>query len=232
MSKTTSLTLTYLHTYGIHQMVTRDANAYSSGTYVSAYRQHVHCTATRPNPSLGIVNQYDSEAVFKQNQLIVNVNARLSPNLSLSGFYNLTYANSDTGTASNSYNLIQDYRRAGFASRNMVFLMGNYTGPFKITFNPFLLAQSGRPYNFVTPNDLTGDNFFNDRPSIVASSNCTPSSTQFVQTAYGCFDTIPQPGRNDYSWKHRERTSRCRRESAHQPRLRHRTEDGIGRQLE
>ncbi len=197
LSKTTSLTLTYLHTYGIHQMVTRDANAYSSGTYsFCASSSTVTCPAppARPNPSLGIVNQYDSEAVFKQNQVIVNVNARLSPNMSLSGFYNLTYANSDTGTASNSYNLTQDYRRAGFASRNMVFLMGNYTGPLKITFNPFLIAQSGRPFNYVTPNDLTGDNFFNDRPSIVAASNCSSTSTQFVQTAYGCFNTIPQPG--------------------------------------
>ena len=191
LSKTTSLTLTYLRSYGVHQMVTRDSNAYLPGTF--AYGSAT-LTGTRPNPTLGIVNQFDSEAVFKQNQLIVNVNARLSPNMSLSGFYNLTYANSDTGTASNSYNLTQDYRRAGFASRNMVFLMGNYTGPLKITFNPFLIAQSGRPYNYVTPNDLTGDNFFNDRPSIVASSNCTPTSTQYVQTSYGCFNTIPQPG--------------------------------------
>jgi hypothetical protein len=76
----------------------------------------------------------------------------------------------------------------------MVFLMGNYTGPLNITFNPFLIAQSGRPFNFITSNDLTGDNFFNDRPSIVAASNCTSSSTQYVQTAYGCFNTIPQPG--------------------------------------
>ena len=46
----------------------------------------------------------------------------------------------------------------------MLFLRGNYTGPFKITFNPFLIAQSGRPFNFVTNNDLTGDNFSNNRP--------------------------------------------------------------------
>ena len=117
---------------------------------------------------------------------------------------------------------MQDYRRAGFASRNMVFLMGNYTGPFNITFNPFLIAQVGRPYNFVTPNDLTGDNFFNNRPSIVAASNCTSASTQYVQTAYGCFDAIPPPGETDHSRQHGQRTGRGGRESAYQPRLRHR----------
>ncbi len=191
LTKTTSLSFTYLRSYGVHQMVTRDSNAYLPGTFLYGSST---LTGVRPNPSLGIVEQYDSQAVFKQTQFIANINARLTPNLGLSGFYNLTWANSDTGTASNSYNLMQDYRPAGFASRNMVFLMGNYAGPLGITFNPFLIAQSGRPYNFVSPNDLTGDNFFNDRPSIVNASDCTASSTQYVQTAFGCFDTIPQPG--------------------------------------
>lgn len=124
----------------------------------------------------------------------MNINARLTPKLGLSGFYNYTSVHSNTGTASNLYNLMQDYRRASFASPNMVFLMGNYTGPLNITFNLFLIAQSRRPYNFVTPNDLTGDNFFNNRPSLVAASNCTSTSTQYVQTPYGCFNLAPQPG--------------------------------------
>ncbi|HEV2483954.1 MAG TPA: hypothetical protein VGT08_00310 [Terracidiphilus sp.] len=76
-----------------------------------------------------IVEEYYPEAVFKQNQLMVNINARITPKMSLSGFYNVTSAHSNTGTASNSYNLIQNYRRANFASRNMLFLMGNYSGP-------------------------------------------------------------------------------------------------------
>ncbi|HEX4756774.1 MAG TPA: TonB-dependent receptor [Terracidiphilus sp.] len=191
VNRSTSLTLTFLHSYGVHQMVTRNANAFMPGTF--AYGD-TKLTGVRPNSAMGIVEQFDSQAIFKQNQLIVNINARLSQNLGLSGFYNLTSANSNTGTASNSYNLIQDYRRAGFASRNMLFLMGNYSGPLGFTFNPFLIAQSGRPYNFVSPIDLSGDNFFNDRPSIVAASNCTGSSTRYVQTSVGCFNTIPNSG--------------------------------------
>ena len=92
------------------------------------------------------------------------------------GFYNLTSRNADTGTASNSYNLNQDYGRASLVSRNMVFLMGNYTGPWGISFNPFLIAQSGRPYNIITNNDLTGDNFFNNRPAY-ASASIAPQVT-------------------------------------------------------
>jgi hypothetical protein len=107
------------------------------------------------------------------------------------GFYNLTYANADTGTASNSYNLKQDYGRASFASRNMIFLMGNYTGPWGISFNPFLIAQSGKPFNITTNNDLTGDTFFNDRPSYTSSSSI---ASDVVQTSFGAFDTVPQAG--------------------------------------
>lgn len=191
LSKTISATATYLHSFGAHQLVTRDSNAYLPGTYVYG---SATLTGIRPDPSLGIVNQFYPEAVFKQDQLIVNFNARVSQRLGLFGFYNLTSANSDGGagsTVSNSYNISQDYGRASFASRNMVFLMGNYTGPWGITFNPFLIARSGRPFNIVTSTDLTGDNFFNSRPAY-ATSGSNPADV--VQTSYGNLDVNPQPG--------------------------------------
>jgi hypothetical protein len=188
LTKTTSLTLTYLHSYGVHQMATRDSNAFKPGTFQYG---SATLTGTRPNPSLGIVKEYYPEAVFKQNQLIVNINARFSPKFNVMGFYNLSFANADTGTASNSYNLKQDYGRAGFVSRNMIFLMGNYTGPWNIVFNPFLIAQSGKPFNITTNNDLTGDAFFNDRPSYATASSI---ASNVVQTSFGAFDTVPQSG--------------------------------------
>ena len=187
-TKTTTLTLTYLHSFGVHQMATRDSNAYLPGTYDFSNPAN---SGSRPNPNLGIVKEFYPEAVFKQNQLIVSVNNRFSPKFSVTGFYNLTWANSDTGTASNSYNLSQDYGRATFASRNMVFLMSTYSGPWGLTFNPFLIAQGGRPYNITTNNDLTGDSFFNDRPSYATAASI-PSDV--VQTSLGTFDTVPQTG--------------------------------------
>jgi hypothetical protein len=191
LTKTISGTLTYLHSYGVHQMATRDSNAFEPGTFQYG---SATLTGTRPNPSLGIVKEFYPEAVFKQNQLIMNINARISPKFSVMGFYNLSYANADTGTASNSYNLKQDYGRAGFVSRNMLFLMGNYTGPWGISFNPFLVAQSGKPFNITTNSDLTGDSFFNDRPSLAASSFCTSPNSGYAQTTFGCLNTYPQAG--------------------------------------
>jgi len=180
LTKTTTLTATYLHSFGVHQYVVRNANA----TYGQNY-----------DSSQGIVDQYYPEAVFKQNQLIVNLNARVSPKFSVMGFYNFTVADSDGGggsNPSNSYDLSQDYGRASFASRNMVFLMGNYTAPWGITFNPFLIAQSGKPFNLVLADDLTGDNFFNSRPAYADSQDeCTNAVAGYVNTPYGCMNSTP-----------------------------------------
>lgn len=192
LTKTTTLTGTYLHSFGVHQMVTRDANPYTPLQGTTFYNSS---TGPRLNPDLGIINEYYPEAIFKENQMILNVNARISPKLSFFGFYNLSFANTDGagGFASNSYNLSQDYGRATFVSRNMLFLMGNYTGPWALRFNPFLVARSGRPYNVVSGTDLTGDNFVNSRPSFADSSLCTPNQDQYFQTEFGCLNTAPGP---------------------------------------
>jgi hypothetical protein len=123
-------------------MVTRNANAYLPGTFV--YGDPV-LTGVRPNPSQGIVREYYPQGIFKQNQFVVNANARLSPSLSIMGYYTLNYANGNTGTASNSHDLLQDYGTSAFVRRNMVFAMANYTGRWGISYNPFLVVQSGRP---------------------------------------------------------------------------------------
>ena len=186
-----SLSITALRTYGVHQLVTRNANAYLPGTFQYG---STTLTGTRPNPALGIVQQYYPEAIYKQNQLIANFNANLSRRFSLSGYYGLSHAHSNVGTASNSWNIQQDYRRSSWTPHQMLFLMGNVTAPLNLVLNPFLIAQAGRPFNVVSPYDLTGDNFFNSRPALVSSSTCsTGSSTRYVQTTYGCFDMIPDP---------------------------------------
>ena len=138
LTKVSTLTFTYMHSSGFHQMVMRDSNAYLPGTFLYGSST---LTGTRPNPSLGIVDQYFPEAVFNENQLSMNLNARFSPNLGINGFYTISRANSDGGggsNPSNSYNLRQDYGRAAFIRPQFLFLMGNYTGPWALTFNPFL----------------------------------------------------------------------------------------------
>ncbi len=194
LTKVSTLTFTFMHSSGFHQLVVRDSNAYLPGDYTYNTNGPPTITAPRPNPNLGIVQQYYPEAVFNENQLIVNMNARFTPTLSLSGFYTASWANSDGGggsNPSNSYNLRQDYGRAGFVRPQWLFLMGSYTGPWQITFNPFLIAQAGTPYSVTSPYDLTGDNFFNDRPSYAGS---TAKPDDVVQTNFGALDVVPQSG--------------------------------------
>ena len=188
LSKTTTLSLTYVHYFGVHQMVTRNANAYLPGTFQYG---SATLTGTRPTSYAGIIDEYFPEGVFKQNQLIVNTSARITPKFTVTAFFNYTNANSNAnGNASNAYNLNQDYGRAGFVRPMQTTVMANYTGPWGISFNPFLVAQSGGPYNIVTNNDLTGDNFFNSRPSFTSSA----TTGSVIPTNFGSLNTIPQAG--------------------------------------
>jgi len=174
-----SATLTYLHSFGVHQSILRNANQAEGGT--------------PETNSGGYLYQYFSEGVFKENQMILSTNAKITKNLSVTGSYTLSAANS-TNSASDAYDLNRDYGRANFVTRNQLFLIGSYTAPWGIRFNPFLIAQSGRPYNVTLATDPL-NNLFNQRPSEATSADCATDTSQFVETSFGCLNTAP--GVND-----------------------------------
>lgn len=163
----TSATVTYLHSFGVHQSLTRNANQAAGG----------------------YLYQYFSEGVFKQDQMILSVNAKVTKSFSVMGSYTLASAKS-TNSISDAYDLHRDYGRAGFVAHNMLFLMGSYTAPFGIRLNPFMVAQSGRPYNITLATDPL-NNLFNQRPSEAAATDCATNSPQFVTTSFGCLNTSP-----------------------------------------
>ena len=139
-------TLTYLNSFGTHQLLTRNANAPLPGTDTAPP------SSVRPNGLNQNIYQYDSEAVFKQNQLIVNLNLRLNNSTSLSGYYQFGHADSDTqgvnSNPSDSYDILADYGRASFDVRQRLFLTGTYATPrYNIRFSPFIMVQSGSPFN-------------------------------------------------------------------------------------
>lgn len=182
LTKTTNATVTYLHSFGAHQLVTINANQFNPDT--GAYPL---------DPTGGYVYEFFPEAVFKQNQVITSVNSRLTPRLSVVGFYTLGFANSNGGAGSNvsnAYNLSQDYGPATFVSRNQVFMMASYDGPWGLRFNPFMIAQSGKPFNITLPTDPL-NNFYNQRPTYATAS--TPSQ-DVVDTPWGALDKAALPG--------------------------------------
>jgi hypothetical protein len=205
LTKASTLTFSWLHSYGLHGFVVRDANAYEPLPGTVFYNSS---TGPRPDPAFGPVDQYFPEGMYKENQIIVNVNARLSRNMGIFGFYNYSYANADytqasssfgdeTGAPSNpsnSYNLMQDYGRAEWIHPQWALVVGNYAGPWGLTFTPFLIAHQGHPYDITTSTDFTGDNFFNNRPAYASPSDCPSTSPDFAATSFGCLDVAPGPG--------------------------------------
>ena len=185
LGKYTTGTVTYMNSFGTHSIATRNANAPLPGTDLTP------ANATHPNGTDEIVNQYFSEGIFKQNQLVATVNTRVSTSLSLTATYQFGHADSTSALPSDSYDLLADYGRAAFDVRNRIQLIGTYVTPrWGLRFSPMAVAQSGNPFNIVLSNDLNGDSYFNDRPTFASN----PNSPTVVDTKYGDFNTAPLPG--------------------------------------
>jgi hypothetical protein len=162
LTKIANLTVSYLNSEGVHQFLSWNANAPLPGGPFS--------TGPRPDPNAGNIYQYVSEGNFRQNQLITNFNVRAGAKLSLFGFYMLNYANSDSAGASsfptNQYNIGVDYGRATFDIRHRVFFGGTISLPYAFRLSPFMIVNSGSPYNVTAGQDLSNDSLFNDRPAL------------------------------------------------------------------
>jgi Carboxypeptidase regulatory-like domain len=194
LTKSATLSVTYLNSRGFDQLLTINANAPSPGT---------PCYPNCVEPAGGNIYRYVSEGVFRQNQLIVNSNIRLGTKLQLFTYYTLNYANSDTSGvssfASNSYDISQDYGRASFDTRHRLFLGGSIAMKYGFRLSPFLVVSSGGPFNIATSSDLNGDSIFNDRPGLVSTATCPtvvqPGAGSTVYcTPLGTFDAQPTSG--------------------------------------
>jgi len=190
LTKSANLSLTYLNARGVHQFFTENINAPLCST--------LPCdpsTAPHPLGNTDNVYQYQSEGIFKQQQLIINSSVRMGTKLSLFGYYTLNYANSDAagaGTFPSTQNDISlDYGRAAFDVRHRVFFGGSVGLPNNFRLSPFLFAQSGVPFNITTGQDVNGDSIFNDRPAF-ATPQSIPQNV--VTNKFGSFDLVPQPG--------------------------------------
>ena len=178
LTRVANVAVTYLNSRGMHQFYTDNINAFDP------------LADSRPQPLNENIFQYESEGIFKQNQLIVNGSIRMGTKLSLFGYYTLNYADSDI-SSSGYPNLISvpgdpqaDYGRASFDIRHRVFMGGTIGLPHGFRVSPFLVASSGLPFNITTGTDPYLSNGFNVRPEFAACS--TP---QVIVTKYGCFFT-------------------------------------------
>ncbi|WP_158824292.1 TonB-dependent receptor [Granulicella sp. S156] len=175
-----TISVNYLHSQGVHQLATQNIN--------------YDFDAATPHATGAPNNQYFSEGVFNQNQLIINGRVQTSKRISLFGYYSLNSAHGDTSGAGAEIttpgNIANDYGRTTFDVKNRLFLAGSITLPKFIQFSPFMIAQSGNPYNVTTGTDNNGDSYFNDRPDIVTG---VATNGNTIKTIAGC-GTFAQPG--------------------------------------
>jgi hypothetical protein len=168
---------------GLHQLRTRNINAPLPGTGVFPY-----------GSAAGQLYMYESSAMFKQTQLTVNLNARVSPRMSLFANYTYGQAHSNTdGTntfPSNTYDLSTEWGRASFDFRHRFQTGGSIMIPYAIQLAPQINATSEPPLNITLGRDINGDSLFLERPAF--ATDLTRPSVRL--TRFGDFDTDPLPG--------------------------------------
>ncbi len=200
IAKAATLSLTYLNSRGEHALFLRNINAPLNGIYP--------LQAQYNNDN---VYQYDSEGIFRQNQLIANVRVSAGKKVSLFGFYTLSYADSNAASGgggggffgsgltssasflSNSYDPMADYGRAAFDVRHRAFIGGTIDATHGFRLSPFIIINSGSPYNITTGTDLNGDSIFNDRPVLLSTATCPAVAITGSQycTPLGTFSAAP-----------------------------------------
>ena len=201
LAKSATLSLTYLNSRGFDQLLTNNINAPLPGTYTPG----VAGTGTRPFGNVGNIYQYQSEGIFRQNQLIANTNVRLGARLTLGGFYTLSFANSDAngGFPSNPYNLMADYGPASYNVRHRVMVFGSMGLSHGIRLSPMMVFNTGAPFSITSGEDVNGDSIFNDRPALASGPATSfagpglggcPHDAPACQTPWGIFNLVPGSG--------------------------------------
>ena len=187
-----TIATSYINVRTLHVLRTRPVNAPLPGTF----NPLVPNSGVRP---LGVNNnifEYESTGRFNQNQLIVNLNSRFHRNFSLTAYYVLAKANSDAdGTGSfpaDPYDLSGEYGRAGGDVRHRFVVNGTIRAPWGVSMNPFIIVNSGRPFNITLGRDLNGDTRFTERPSFAPEG--AECSLIIRCTPFGNFNTNPAVG--------------------------------------
>jgi hypothetical protein len=178
----TTLAVTYTNSHGLHLLRSEDINAPLPGSGVF------------PMGRSGPLFLMESSGLYNQNQLIANVNAKVNAGLSLFGFYVFNRALSNTdgiGTfPANPYSSAGEYGPASTDVHHRFTLGGSLNLRWAIRISPFVVVQTGAPFDITTGSDLYGTTLFNARPGI-ATDAARPG---LIATSYGLLDPNPIPG--------------------------------------
>ena len=184
-----TVSVNYMNSHAVHQFRSRNINAPLPGTYTG-----VQGSGVFPYPGTGPIDLVESAGLYNQNQIVTNVVARVNSKISLNGFYMFGHANSNTdGTGTfpaNQYSLAGEYGPASSDVHHRAHIGGNIVTKWDIRMAPFIMINSGAPFDITTGTDLYGDQLFRARPGIATD----PNQPGVIRTAYGLLDPNPKPG--------------------------------------
>jgi hypothetical protein len=168
----TTLSFNFVNTRGVHVLRERDINAPIPEKYAPAQNGN-SAVIVRPYGNINNdIYSYESSGIFKQTQLITNVNTRVNSHVSVQGFYVFGEAHSNAqGLPMDNYNSSYDWGRAQFDVRHRAFIGGNIGLPLRLVLAPFVTMSSGSPFNITTGNPFYGDGIFNERPAFAPAGS-------------------------------------------------------------
>jgi hypothetical protein len=181
----TQVSVNFVDTRGVHVLRTRDINA----PLPDGVRPFAGTDVANAN---GDIYQYETSGLFKQMQIMTNVNSRLNSHLQMQGYYVYGQAHTNAnGFPMDQYNDNLDWGRSSFDVRNRAFIGGTVGLPLKLQLAPFVTMQSGNPFNITTGGQFDDDGIYNARP---AFANGAPCGGNIKCTPFGNFNINPSSG--------------------------------------
>ncbi len=190
----TTVSVNLMNSRGTHELRTVDINAPYPipGSLPPGALGNSNNVCCRPFGNVGDIYDYQSDGIYKQTQLMVNLNSRAGRWLTLFGRYSHNNAHSDTDGLStlpaNPYNFAEDWGRSHLDVSDTLFLGGSIAARWGLRFSPFIVAHTGTPFNITTGTDLflQGQGSATARPSVVDTT--LPG---YFDTPYGILNPLP-----------------------------------------
>ncbi|MBI4893614.1 MAG: carboxypeptidase regulatory-like domain-containing protein [Acidobacteria bacterium] len=173
----------YVASVGDHVLRTRNINAPVDGSYPYGDSQY------------RLLTESTGRSATQMFMVSPNVNYK---KLFLFGFYSLGHGRTNAeGTPADPYNLRAEWGPSSFGDiRHRAVIGTSLPMPWKISVSPFMMVQSGSPYNITTGRDTNLDGYTAERPALMAgldSTSCAGGNMVWTP-GFGCFNTIPASG--------------------------------------
>lgn len=178
----TSLSFGYLHTRGLHLILSRNVNV-PTLTAAQAAAQGI-ANLGRPNPNFANISRYESSGDSYYNGLTVSLNRRLTGWVGARFSYTFSKALDNTGNAffftpQDNFNLRDERGRSDNDQRHVLALSGTFAVPERVDTwwqraaagaqaSWIFRYGSALPFNILTGGDRNNDTNVNDRPLGVA----------------------------------------------------------------